>query len=108
MKKPILPAGIVFLAEGQKDLQSTRPQYAFVPESLLTDRGYNITQYRNKRWAAINCGANKSVGSHIYPDITQVAPKEAASAFLTKLEGYLQKSRGVATPPRKPAAMEKE
>lgn len=61
--------GRVHHAAGNRNLQKTRPTYAFVPEAFFNEGGLQRGRYLVSRWPSINCGANPhAVGSHVVPD----------------------------------------
>jgi hypothetical protein len=101
--------GRIYRAYAQKDIQHTRPLYAFVPNDLIKNGKLDIPQYSSKRWDSINCGANKeAIGSHVFPDLAhpisqeELSKNQEISKFLERLKGLTQKSYGKPTSFRKP------
>lgn len=101
--------GKIYKAYAQKDLQQTRPLYAFVPNDLIKGGKLDVIGYSSKRWDSINCGANKeAIGSHVFPDISQpvnqndIASNNKLKGFFELLKRLAQKNYGKATTFRKP------
>jgi hypothetical protein len=101
--------GKIYKAYSQRDLQQTKPLYAFVPNDLVIGGKLDLGQYSGKRWDSINCGANKrAVGSHVFPDLSQpitqseLEGNDSIQEFLTRVKQLTQKSYGAPNPFRKP------
>lgn len=105
--------GTIYKAHAQKDIQQTRPLYAFVPSELVKGGKLDAIGYSSKRWDSINCGANEeAVGSHLFPDVSQpikqgdIASNPILNKFFERLKKLTQKSHGKATTFRKPGLAE--
>lgn len=101
--------GKIYMAYAQKDVQQTRPLYAFVPNDVIKEGKLDIVSYSSKRWDSINCGANQeAVGSHVFPDISkpikqsEVITNPNIANFLKRLKKLTQKSFGKPSGFRKP------
>jgi len=106
---PIKPPGKIFHAKAQPDLGKTRPAFAFVPDSLISEGNLDARAYSAQRWDSINCAANAyAVGSHIFPDLTRPADPSECPEFLASLARYLHKHKGKPSPPKLPGKAEPE
>lgn len=105
--------GKIYKAYAQKDIQQTRPLYAFVPNEMVKDGKLDLHAYSSKRWDSINCGANKeAIGSHIFPDLSspitqsELKTNPLISQFLYRIKKLTQKSYGKPTSFRKPGGLQ--
>lgn len=83
--------GSVHHAAGNRDLQETRPTYAFIPSEFIDEAGFAKSLYLASRWPSINASANPyAIGSHVLPDAAKpVSPRSRCpilAEFLTRLE----------------------
>lgn len=97
------------MAYAQKDVQQTRPLYAFVPNDIIKEGKLDIVAYSSKRWDSINCGANQeAIGSHLFPNLSkpikqsEVISNPDINSFLKRLKKLTQKSFGQPSGFRKP------
>jgi hypothetical protein len=93
----------IYHAKVEPNLQVLRPLFAYVPPHLIQNGELETEQYVNERWAAINCAANQfGIGSHVFPDLDKLASKIEAAEFEKSLKAHIHKSKGKASPTKKP------
>ena len=94
--------GYVFHALAHADLKTTRPRFVFVPKELIVNGKLDREAYVAKRWASINCAANNTIGSHLFPDFNHQANVEEYGDFLKEVKRFMHKEKGTPSTARLP------